>query len=313
MNKIDKNELHEIFIGLRKKDQNSYNKLYEKYYNLVYGIAFSIMKNKQDSEDLTHEIYTKIYKLDAEKFPTTNEASWLFTVSKNECFMYLRKLKQDINLDDIYEVQCESNELEDIIDIEYYNRLIEGLSEQEKNIVSLKILSNFTFDKISKLLNIPIGTVQWKYYKAINSLKISISSLIGAAIAFMIVISGKIGSKNKEYLGKSEDNNISEHNNENSQENSAKEVQDKVNIQSSETNVENGQDYENKSTINNEISNDVKEIYNSEIDKQNELQTNINVSAWDVALTFAGIIFLIIFIIFFKKYQQKLKRKSSKQ
>ena len=188
MNKINKKELHEIFQSLRNKNQNAYNNLYEKYYKLVYGIVFSIIKNQADSEDVTHEIFTKIYKLDINKLPENHEASWLFTVSKNECLLFLRKSKPNISIEEIYEIPENTNGIDDVIDKDYYNKLISGLKEDEKIIVSLKVLSNFTFKKISQVMNIPIGTVQWKYYNAINSLKVSIGSLVGPALAFIIVI-----------------------------------------------------------------------------------------------------------------------------
>ena len=209
MKKIDEKELNYLFSELKNKSQSAYNMLYEKYYKLVYGIAFSVMKNKEDSEDITNEVFTKIYRLDKEKLPVSNEASWLFTVTRNECFTYLRKTRQNISIDEIYEVPSASQEIQEIIDTEYYNKLISGLSEQEKTIISLKILSNFTFSKISQIMNIPIGTVQWKYYKAINSLKISISGLIGATIAFALVILRREKIQNeKPYLNNYEEKNI---------------------------------------------------------------------------------------------------------
>ena len=187
MKKIDKKELHELFSGLKNKKQNAYNKLYEKYYSLVYGIVFSIIKNKEDSEDVAHEVFTKIYKMPIDKLPISNEASWLYTVSKNESFLYLRKSKPNISIEEAYEIPCDLSDIDKVIDSEFYNKAIARLKVDEKMIVSLKVLSDFTFQKIAQIMNMPIGTVQWKYYKAINNLKISIGSLIGAVISFLIV------------------------------------------------------------------------------------------------------------------------------
>ena len=208
MGKINKKELHQIFGELRNKDQNAYNNLYEKYYNLVYGITYSILKNKEDSEDISHEIFTKIYKLDVDKLPTNNEASWLFTVSKNECFAFFRKTKPNLSIDEIYEIPSSSNELENVIDSEYYNKIIDRLKEDEKQIVSLKILSNFTFKKISQVMNVPIGTVQWKYYNAINSLRISVGSLVGAITAFVIIMARGEFWKSKQYMNQNQTNDV---------------------------------------------------------------------------------------------------------
>ena len=48
MKKIDKKQLHEIFDGLKNKNETAYNLFYKDYYSLVYGIIFSIMKNQTD-------------------------------------------------------------------------------------------------------------------------------------------------------------------------------------------------------------------------------------------------------------------------
>lgn len=314
MNKINKKELHEIFINLRKKQQDAYNKLYENYYKLIYGIVFSILKNKDDSEDITHEIFTKIYKLDVNKLPTNNESSWLFTVSKNECYLYLRKSKPNINIEEIYEIPESLNYLDEIIDIEYYNKLIKGLKEDEKLIVSLKVLSNFTFNKIAQIMNIPIGTVQWKYYKAINSLKISVSSLVGAVIAFVIVVARGEFLKNKMYLNKKiETDNLEDNQDIVSEENN--EAEDNVSNQDNESIKENDEIQnvvkpDNNITTNKNEQNVNQETVQSTVTETQEKSNKID--GLQVICLSIGIICLIIFITFFKIYQQKLRKRTSK-
>ena len=332
MKKINKTELHQIFIGMKTDNQNSYNLLYEKYYKLVYGIVFSIIKNNEDTEDIVHEVFTKIYKLDKDKLPESNEASWLFTVSKNESYMFLRKSKPDISIEEIYEISGENNnivssnkrkmsntfivqqtenDIDKIIDADYFNGVISGLKEDEKQIISLKILSNFTFQKISQLLDIPIGTVQWKYYKAINSLKISISSLTGAVIAFVIVLLRRENLnqstlKNKssfDEVSKSDrlENDISSNDTVNKNSSCSSETKKENNLEDRNTeNIINSGD----SKINTVIS-EVKNYENTRIVKE-------NIDICQIAFFSISIALLIIFIIFLKKYQQKLNRKSSK-
>ena len=331
MKTIDKNELHEIFQDLRNRKQNAYNKLYEKYYKLVYGIVFSIIKNKEDSEDITHEIFTKIYRLDTEKLPLDNEASWLFTVSKNECLLFFRKSKPNISIDEIYEMTDKSNGIDDIVDKDYFNSLISGLKEDEKLIVSLKVLSNFPFRKISQIMNIPIGTVQWKYYKAINSLKISIGSLAGAMLAFVIVLARgefwkKIDYKVDHSHSNNEINNESTDTpNESATENiniddSTKEQESGTNNQkdASETKEDNQSSVEPENTtepvepIENITNDDTNSI--TVVEDNPKFPANIfgKLDGIQIASLAIGIALFVISIIFFKKYQQKRKKKSSK-
>lgn len=315
MKKIDEKELHDLFTEFKNSNQSAYNKLYEKYYSLVYGIAFSIMKNKEDSEDISNEVFTKIYKIDKEKLPVSGESSWLFTVTRNECFSCIRKVKQNISIDEIYEVPSKSQEIEEIIDIDYYNKIISKLSEQEKTIVSLKILSNFTFSKISQIMNIPIGTVQWKYYKAINSLKISISGLAGATIAFMLVFLRREKLlKEKAYLSNknSKGENIQkDNNNVNSNVDNIKEsYQD---ASSSELKNTASEINENKNETVKEDNKEKENDINTVIEIQPKTSSNAEkIDAFSIAGIACGVVLITIFIIFFTKYQQKLHKKTSK-
>ena len=64
MVKINEKELKEIFEGIRDKNQTSFEELYSKYNKLVYGIAFSILKNGADAEDVVQIVFEKIYYID---------------------------------------------------------------------------------------------------------------------------------------------------------------------------------------------------------------------------------------------------------
>ena len=71
MGKVNKDELKELFIEIKHNNQIAFEKLYSRYNKLVYGIAYSILKNKQDSEDVVQTVFSKI--LEKDKLPTDKE------------------------------------------------------------------------------------------------------------------------------------------------------------------------------------------------------------------------------------------------
>ena len=150
MSKINEKELKRLFEEVKNDNQNAFEELYNKYYKLIYGIAFCILKNKEDSEDVTQTVFTKIHTIDKNKLPISNEASWLYSTTKNEALTILRKRNDNLDLDDIYEIQTEDNELNEIIDKDSFNRLISKLDNKEKEIISLKILGNYHLSKLGK-------------------------------------------------------------------------------------------------------------------------------------------------------------------
>ena len=75
----------------------------------------------------------------------------------------------------------------------------------DREIVSLRIISDFTFDKIAQMLDLPLGTVQWKYYKALHYVKASIANLASYIIAISLIQAVKLSSKTSDSTSVSEE------------------------------------------------------------------------------------------------------------
>lgn len=293
MKKIDKEELHRIFIGIKNGDEEEFNKLYEKYKPLVYGVSFSILKNKEDSEEIVQTIFTKIYKLEKEKLPKENEATWLYSFSKNASLNFLRNKKEELNIDDIYYIAHESEELNEIIQKDTFNKIISNLNKKEQEIVSLKILSNLSFKEISQILNMPIGTVQWKYYKSLHTLKILLSSLSMYIITIIVFIAQRNNNKTSKEPEKEETTKQ-----ENEEQKNQEETMKKEEASGDTSRTEN--------TYTNTITQEYISV---------EHKDNISLTSKDIGLLAISTIFLtitIIFLTFFIKNQQKTNKKVSK-
>lgn len=285
--KINVKELKNLFAKIKNNNNTAFEELYSKYSKLIYKIAYSILKNKSDAEDITQIVFEKIYSMDKKNLPTKNETSWIYSVTKNETLNYFKSNRNNINLDDIYEIEDNNQEISKIIDQENYNRLISKLNDNEKEIISLKIISNFSFEEIGKILNMPTGTVKWRYYKAINTLKLLLSNLTMFIISFISSI----------YALKSTKKIISQIQEENVIENIviAADENQKQQYEKSENTQQNSQE----------------EINTTIIEETNENEVNYPA----IGLMGISTVFLmltIIFSIIFAKYQLKLKKNLSK-
>lgn len=141
MSKINEKEIKQIFLEIKANKQEGYEKLYSKYNKLVYSIAFSILKNQTDPEDIVQIVFSKIYELPINMLPTKNEASWIYSLTKNTSISFLRKKRNYLNIEDIYELENKNSEIEEIIEKDLYKRLLKKLNNNEKEIISLKIIA----------------------------------------------------------------------------------------------------------------------------------------------------------------------------
>ena len=288
--KINVKELKNLFAEIKNNNNIAFEKFYSKYDKLVLKITYSILKNKNDAEDVMQLVFEKIYSMNKEKLPTKNEASWLYSVTRNETLNYLKSNKNNINLEDLYEIEDNNNELDKVIEREKYNKLISKLNDDEKEIVSLKIISNCSFEEIGKVLNMPTGTVKWRYYKAVNTLKLLLSNFTMFIISF---ISSIFAIKNeKKEASKIQEENIMKNNEFSTDEDK------KQQYEQSEEILQNSQK-PGENTITNTI--------------ETASENTVNYTA--ISLMGVSIIFLvltIIFLIIFTKYQLKQRDKLSK-
>jgi len=149
-----------------------------EYMKPIYGFALKRCANTQDTEDLTQDICLKLFRslLVHDDIEETSKFAW--TVAHNTLSNYYRK-KQitgiGVCIDDLAEILPSNNDVsENIINLETENKLhceISYLSKMQRKIVVLYYYENMKQDEITRLLNIPIGTLKWHLFEAKTELK----------------------------------------------------------------------------------------------------------------------------------------------
>lgn len=296
MDKKEKKKLKMLFEKLKTRRKEAIEELYNNYNKTVYGIAFSILKNKEDSEDVVQIVFSKLYVLDKEKLPKEKEATWLYSVTKNESLAILKKKYDNIDLEDIYNLEDYDNEIDKTIDKNSYNKLIDKLDKKEQEIVSLKVLANLTFSEIAEILGESTSTIKWRYYKAVYTLKLLLSNLSMFIITVTLGILGvKNQNKSADYL-KDEVQITNDIMVENLEENGDKEI---------------AKDEENNENV---IEKDETEnSFENTIVQEETIQYNTNYfSIGMISISAVFLILTITFSIFLAKYQLNARKKSSK-
>lgn len=302
-----KENVSEDFIKLKDNRETYFDEFYKNNYNLVYRICFSILRDKENSEDITQNVFVKILKMPIEKLPSEYESSWLYTVSKNEALQFIRSRKNNVSDAGLENVKSNDNEIENIIDNRDYQEIIKKLNKKQEQIVSLKIISNFTFKEIGQIMCMPTATVQWHYYSSIKYLKLALSNFAMFLIAFMIGV-GVLNSN--EENKKSVENNV---NSENENKNHHV-MEDGMDAQYSPTETKNQESISKNHDVSGKHN--VDEIIQSTSTVEDVPEQTSNDSLIHIAIFGISGIFLMISIIltiFFTKCKQKLKRKTSKK
>lgn len=151
----------------------------------MYNFAYRITYDEDSAKDLLQDTYYKAFKYIESFHEGTNAKAWLFRILKNGFINEFRKKNKEpsmvdykdvesfYNSDDVNEVMTSDlrvDALKDMIGDEVSNAL-NALAVDFRIVIILCDLEGFTYEEMSKILDIPIGTVRSRLHRARNLLR----------------------------------------------------------------------------------------------------------------------------------------------
>ena len=175
---LQDNELIKRYL---KGDSGALDLLIEKYLKVIYGFTYKNVGSVTDAEDITQEVFVKVWKnikkFDQEK----NFKPWLFQIAKNTSIDFLRKKKsipfsrfeneqgQNPLIDNM--VAPPASLIEKLSDKQTVATAMGGLSEKEQKLVNLRNIEGLSFREIAEKLKESINTIKSRYRRALLILK----------------------------------------------------------------------------------------------------------------------------------------------
>ena len=161
-----------LFQRIASGDKEAFQLLYKETFQSVYVFLLSIVRNKEDAEDLLQETYIRV-RLHADQYEDQGKPlAWIFTIARNLALMRLRNLKKASYQDfDTLQVAVDFSDITHAEDRIVLTSAFQVLGEEERTIVLLHAVSGFKHREIAQFLNKPLATVLSKYRRAIKKLQ----------------------------------------------------------------------------------------------------------------------------------------------
>ena len=165
----------------RKGDQKAYAELMGRYRDAIYFMLLKMANNASDAEDLTIEAFGKAFKNIHQYTPNFAFSTWLFKIATNNCIDFLRKRRGNtISIDHGYhedESSIPSSHIKsDTPDpetnminqqkVKMMRDVVNKLKPRYRRLVELRYFEEFSYEEISKELELPIGTVKAQLFRA---------------------------------------------------------------------------------------------------------------------------------------------------
>ncbi|MFH5886037.1 sigma-70 family RNA polymerase sigma factor [Halalkalibaculum sp. DA3122] len=164
-------------------DTKALEELYELYKSLLFGMILSIVKKREEAEDLLQEVFMKIW----EKAHTFDEErgnvySWIVTITRNKSIDRIRskgyktqqKTSTSVNEPALTLEGDNFDPLETTIfsdRSELVKRALEKIPEEQREVIKVAYYGGMTQSEIAEHLDIPLGTVKTRTRQGMIKLK----------------------------------------------------------------------------------------------------------------------------------------------
>jgi RNA polymerase sigma-70 factor, ECF subfamily len=165
----------------RKGDQKAYAELMGRYRDAIYFMLLKMVSNASDAEDMTIEAFGKAFKNIDQYTPNFAFSTWLFKIATNNCIDFIRKkrgntVSLDQTIDSEDSMTPSANIQSDTPDPEanminqqkvlMMRDVVSKLKPRYRNLVELRYFKEYSYEEISKELDLPIGTVKAQLFRA---------------------------------------------------------------------------------------------------------------------------------------------------
>jgi len=161
-------------------DESAFRDIVERYQSKVFSIIHGIVRQRNDVEDIAQQVFAKVYFSIRNFDFRSSLITWIYKITVNECFDYLRKKKvrklvyeSDMSEDEVRRVEnsepgSDRSQRADssLARHDYVVKLMNRVSDEEKHLLVLKEVEGYSVEELSDMLRMNENTIKVKLFRA---------------------------------------------------------------------------------------------------------------------------------------------------
>ena len=159
-------------------DERAFALLVHAYELPVFNYVFRMLGDRPLAEDLTQDIFLRIYQGLPQFSLRCRFTTWIFQIAKNRVLDELRarerKPRSTVNVDDAPPLEVIDAPVEQTEAIDALWRAVEALNPDLKMALLLRDIAGLSYNEISDSLEVTLATVKWRIYKAREEVQIAL-------------------------------------------------------------------------------------------------------------------------------------------
>ncbi|MER2997035.1 RNA polymerase sigma factor [Pontibacter populi] len=155
----------------------AFNQLVRKYQQKIYWHIRKMVIDHEDSDDLTQEVFLKVWK-NLENFRQDAQLyTWLYRIATNECLTFLSSKKRkfflpinDVAAELAEKIDSSVNISGDEIQLKLQKALLK-LPDKQRLVFNMKYYDELKYEEISEILGTSVGALKASYHLAVKKIE----------------------------------------------------------------------------------------------------------------------------------------------
>lgn len=167
---------NDLLQKIAEGDEKAFGELYALYCDKVFSIGMKILRSASMAEDITQEVFLKLWLNNKKLTDITHFKAYLYTITRNQVYNALRKqANEELLLSELIDKEHPQENIADAISIKQLrDRLHQSLSRlpvQQRKVFEMGKLQGMKHDEIAGLLLISSETVKKHMMAAVRAVK----------------------------------------------------------------------------------------------------------------------------------------------
>ena len=165
-------------------NQSRFEKLYHEFQKLVYNVALNYLQNTEDAEEVTQDVFVKVYNSLGNFNQKSSYKTWIYRITINQCLDFLKQ-KNSQKRFFIFGKKSQNEQeylnkstfehpgilMEQQEDAKILFEIINTLTENQRTAFLLSKLDGVSNTEIAEIMQLSISSVESLIFRAKNNLK----------------------------------------------------------------------------------------------------------------------------------------------
>ncbi|ANF94881.1 RNA polymerase sigma factor [Paenibacillus bovis] len=161
MEEMPTSDIHPFINQVQQGNKQAYTVIIERFQKPLFLYCYYTLRDQQEAEDTTQETFLKAYKHINTFVPTYSFSAWLYKIAQNLCMDAIKRRKKEFKIwTACKDLQMEQAQLASIHLVHDY---LDKLTEEEKQIVLLRSLEEYSYEEIAFIMNLRPATIRKKH------------------------------------------------------------------------------------------------------------------------------------------------------